>query len=260
MNKKVLTIILTALMFLSGVVLGIATVFRVNDVSVVATVVSEQAKAEAEAFKKDLLKVYNEENIFSVKNSEMDSVLSEYPYLRVTDFKKSYPNKIVVSISEDAEVYAVETGEEYYILGGSGSVLGRRASSLNRLDNAENVRLKGLTVTGEKGGELSGDECWPSMLGLCKAMDETLGGIRANVVSVEVLTRTPETFYLITMREGVKVYVHAPSVMTEEKAREAMNEYLSLSDAERMTGRITVRDAGGKVYVSYSPLNEFQPE
>ncbi len=257
MNKKVLTIVLTALMFLSCIALGVATVFRVSDVAVVASVVSEQAKSDAENLKKELASLYVTENIFSVEQSKMQSVLSKYPYLCVTDFKKSYPNKVVVSVSEDADVYAVEDKDgKYYILGREGNVLEYRSSSLNRLDGKENVYLKGVTVS-NVGGLLSGDDCWDSMLTLCKSMDEKLGGIRSNVISVEILSRSPETFYLITMREGVKVYIRNPIALTKEKADIAMDKYLSLSDSERMTGRLMIFDAVGEVFAQYEPQDDF---
>ena len=68
MRKKVLTILLTVLIFISCVTLGVTTVFRVSDVAVVANVVSEQAKAESESLKQELSELYVEENIFSVKS------------------------------------------------------------------------------------------------------------------------------------------------------------------------------------------------
>ena len=114
-----------------------------------------------------------------------------------------------------------------------------------------------MTVEGEKGGFLAGDDCWQTMFLLCKTMNESLGGIRSNVLSVEVISRAPETFYVIKMREGVKVYVGSPSIMTVEKVKSAMNKYMVLSDAERMTGRLTVRDNDGEVFVSYSWEDEF---
>jgi len=257
MNKKVLTIVLTALMFLSCVTLGVATVFRVTDVAVVASVVSEQAKEDAKNLKKEVASLYVKENIFSVEQSRLDSVLSKYPYLCVTGFKKSYPNKVVVSVSEDAEVYAVEDKDgKYYILGKDGNVLEYRSSRLNRLDGEENVLIKGATLRNE-GGLLSGDDCWDSLLALCKNMDEKLGSVRSNVISVQILSRTPETFYLVTMREGVKIYIRNPIALTKEKAYAAMDKYLSLSDGERMTGRLMIFDVDGKVFTQYAPKDEF---
>lgn len=258
MSKKILTIILTALMFLSCALLGISSVFRVEEVSVVANLLTEQAKAETQDFKEKLSSLYVEENIFSVKQTQMDALLSKYPYLHITNFKKEYPNKIVVTVSEDAEVYAVETeNEEYYILSGEGVLLETRTSKFNRWDGFENVLLKGLTLQNAN-GVVTGDSCWSSLFSICKTMDERLGGIRSNVLSVEVLSRTPETFYLLRMREGVNIYIRNPLELTEQKANEAIDKYLSLSDEERMTGRLILFDVDGKVFAQYALEDEFQ--
>lgn len=261
MYKKVLTIFLTAILFLAAVFLGGATVFRIDDVALVATVVSNQAKADADKLQEEIESLYDGASIFSVDESAVNELLKEYPYLRLTGFEKAYPNKIIVTLLEEAELYAVERAEGgYYVLGKSGIVLDIRNFNQNRLDEEANVVLSGLTLTGKKGETLSGDDCWAAMFALCNAMDEKLGGIRSNVISVEVLSRSPEIFYKVTMREGVKIYFNDPAVMTEEKAQEAMDAYMALSNEERMTGRITVRSAEGEVLVAYSPEDEFESQ
>ncbi len=259
MKKKILTILLTALVFLSATALGVSTVFRVDTVAIEISRVSAFATEDAEKLRAELIAQYEQESIFSVEKSAVNAAVEKYPYLRMTGFKKSYPNKLVLTLSEDAEVYAVEKENgEYYILGGDGSVLEIRSTPVNRLDNENNVLLKGLEVSGERGGVLSGDNCWDSMRTLCLEMDKALGGIRSNILSVEVLYRKPETAYRIRMKEGVTLYFWDPAVMTKEKARGAIDKYLSLSDAQRMTGRITVGYAEGEVLLGYEPIDEFE--
>ena len=51
MRIKIVTIILTVLIFLSAVTLGVSAVYRVNEVTVSAVTVSEEAKTEAVAFR-----------------------------------------------------------------------------------------------------------------------------------------------------------------------------------------------------------------
>ena len=53
-KKKVITIILTVLVFLSAALIGVANVFRVDDVVLETNVVSTEATAEAEQLRKDL--------------------------------------------------------------------------------------------------------------------------------------------------------------------------------------------------------------
>jgi hypothetical protein len=128
------------------------------------------------------------------------------------------------------------------------------------LDGADNVLLKGLQVVGQKGAFLSGDECLNSLLTFCRKTSETLSGIRRNVTSVEVIRNTSvleEARFKVIMREGVAIYIGNPMQLTEEKARCAMEKYLSLSDEERLVGRIAVSDKDGEVIVSYSKKDDF---
>ena len=92
MTKKALTIFLTVLVFLSAVALGGSTVFRVDEVAISATVVSEQSKTDAVQLKNELTAFYKDESIFSVKQTDMSEIIAQYPYFRVTEFKKSYPD------------------------------------------------------------------------------------------------------------------------------------------------------------------------
>ncbi len=256
MKKKILTIALTALLFLSVAALAVSTVFRVERVALIANFTSS-AGVTAEDLQKELQAAYEKDSIFSIDKSKAEEVVKNHAYLRVTGFEKTYPDGLVVTVVEDSETYAVETENGYYILSVGGVVVERRAEANNRLDAAPNVLLKGLTLTGEVGETLSGDSAWASVYTLCVKMDEALGGIRKNVTCVEVLTRSPKTFYLVTMREGVKIYVEEPAFLTEEKARAAMDKYLSLSDGERMTGRIAVHAIEGVVVAEYKNVDEF---
>ena len=109
--KKIITIVLTAVLFLSAVVLGINSVYRVTEVALEINFVSEDAKTEAEELKARLLETYDKRSVFEVKQEESDSIFAEFPYFRLTAFKKEFPNRIVVEATEDAEVFAVSAGE-----------------------------------------------------------------------------------------------------------------------------------------------------
>ncbi len=247
---------MTALLFLSAVALGVSTVFRVEGVTLYATL-TPQAGVEATALQEELKRAYERESTFSVDDKKAKKIVEKYPYLRVTSFQRSYPNALKITVVEDLETYAVQRENGYYILNASGVVVATRENENNRADGAPNVLVKGLTVTGSVGEGLTGDAAWADMLRLCMETDKALGGIRKNVLSVEVILRSPQTYYLLTMREGVKIYVEAPADLTEEKVQAAIEKYLSLTDAERMTGRITVHTIAGKGVADYTPRDEF---
>jgi hypothetical protein len=252
MTKKTLTILLTVLLFLSIVLLGSCTVFRVDEVAINATVISEEAKADAEQLKEDLTDAYKQKNIFSVEKEDVEAIAEKYPCFQVISFKKYYPDKIVIGITEQAEVYAVEKEEGgYYLLSESGMVIAERETPENRLDGAGNVLIKGLSIAGERGSLVGGDIHWDSMLLFCEKLNERLGGIRSNVLSVE-FTSTFREFFVLTMREGVKIYVANPTFMTEEKAEFVINEYMALSNEQRMTGRLNLHEIDGELTAVYS--------
>lgn len=260
MRRKILIIVLTGLIFLSAAILGVTTVFRIDTVTLNTSKISAPAEAEAEALRERLMDIYDKNSIFTAKRSEAEAIMSEFPYFRITDFKRSYPNRIVVSLVEDEEVYAVETAASdgnYYILSGSGTILGIRENASNRLDGERNVALQGLTVSGEKGGTLSGDDALLPMLTLCGKISGTLNGIRGNVVTVRVLYRTSTEdgmIFSLTMQEGLKIYVYDVMALTEKKAEALAERYLSLSDAERMSGCLMVYEnkvVPNEITVSY---------
>ncbi len=242
MKKRALTIVLTVLLFLSAVTLGVSAVFRVDTVSVELTVLSEEAKKQSHQLRTDLISAYKKDGMLFADEEKAEEILTKYPHLHIEEFRKSYPNKLIFKIAEDVESYAVEVNGSYYVLSGKGIILDVRNTATNRLDGGENVVIKGLQVQGVKGGTLSGDSCWDTLFAICRQMDGELNGIRRNVTSVEVLYRTPQTYYAITMREGVRIYVENPSSQTEEKVLAGMEKYASLSETEKMTGSIFVFD------------------
>ncbi len=254
-KKNVLVIVLTVLIFLSVAVLGVSTVYQVNTVTVRAPVVSEAAKAETEELQKKLTAAYAKQNIFSADDKLAKEIVSEFPYFNITGFEKKYPNCLVVEVTEDAEVYALEAGNgQYYIVSIDGTILGLRENYKNRSDNADNLLISGLTAAGEKGEELSGDDCLPTLFPFLEKVSEQLGGIRRNILSVNVLrpaSAEEETVFKLTTREGVNIYVRNPSSLTEQKAEIAIAQYMGLSAGQKLKGMLIVSDVLGEVIYDY---------
>lgn len=252
MAKKVMVVVLTALIFISASVLGVATVFRVKGVTVETSMVSAVAESEALEIKERLEKAYKKEGTLFLDDTAAKEIIKEFPYFRMTSFEKAYPDRIIVKIAEDAEVYAVAAGEEgYYLLNAQGEVLGLREDYANRFDKEPNLLIKGVTV-GAQDGVLTGDDCYAPMLSLLKKADALLGGVRRNATEAEVIRRTPETIVRIQMREGVELCIVNPQERAEEKAEFAINKYLSLTDAQRLGGCVIVSDSAGGIVADYT--------
>lgn len=255
MRKRIWVIVLTVLIFLSGTLLGVSATFRVSAVTVEASVVSDEAHEEAKDLEKQLREAYDKDSTLFVDSKKAEKILERFPYFYMTAFQKSYPRRIVVKVTEDAEVYALSCSGEsegYYILNADGEVLGIRNTPENRFDGEANVFLKGLTVeVSSDNRTLQGDDRFAPMLAMSTEFSRLLGGIRSNVVSAEVYIRNPETIFCFTMREGVKLYIGSPETATVEKANAAIEKYLSLSDHEKLTGAIVVLDGVDGLVVTY---------
>ena len=254
-KKNILVILLTVLVFLSVAVLGVSTVYRVNAVAVRAPVVSEAAKAEAEALQKKLTAAYEKQSIFSADEELAKEIVAEFPYFNITGFEKKYPNRLVVEVTEEEEVYACEAGNgKYYILSIEGTVLGIRENYKNRSDNADNLLISGLEATGEKGEALADDSCLPTLFPFLEYISDLLGGIRRNILSVTVLrpaSLEEETVFKLTTREGVNIYVRNPSVLTAQKAEIVIAQYMDLSAKQKLKGMLIVSDVLGEVIYDY---------
>ena len=158
----------------------------------------------------------------------------------MVSFRKEYPNRLVISASEDAEVFAAAREDgSYYILGGDGTILGIREDSSNRSDAAPTSSSRVFPLRA-KGGGARGDGCIPALLSFCRAADSLLNGLRSNVVSVEVVRPTSSSedmYFCLSMREGVKIYVHNPENLTAAKAERALGFYLgTLPTAQKKAG------------------------
>ena len=266
MKKTIIVIVLTALVFLSAVTLGVSTVYRINEVTVVASTFSQEAKREAEELQSALDEAYDKKSMFSASKDLAEDVLGRFPYFRITSFKKDYPNRLEITVSEDEEVYALPCQNEadgYYILNAEGIVLSIRDNYIHRSDSAtprNNLLITGLSVSGEKGSTLKGDTSLSYILAFCQTANQILGGIQSNIEKIDVIKGglSEDTVTLrLTAFEGVKIYVRNPSFLTEEKAIEAINKYLSLSDSQRTMGMIAVQDTNGAPSAIYSKTDEF---
>ena len=157
MRKKLWTILLTIFVFLSGVMLGVSTVYRVDTVTVNVHYVTDAAKSDGEALQARLEEAYQGVSTIFAKQKKAEGILEDYSHFRITGFEKAYPKRLVIEVTENVEVYAIENtaSGQCYILNADGVFLGERNNPVNGLNGEENVVLKGLNVT-VVDGQMSG--------------------------------------------------------------------------------------------------------
>ncbi len=258
-KKNLLVIVLSVLVFLSAVLLGVSSVYRVDNVFVYANTISEDAKKEANELQKLLTAEYKEKNSLFTDDEIAKTVVAGFPYFRLTSFEKAYPNRLIVRITEDEEVYAIPcdaSAENYYILNAEGTVLSVRSDYTNRSDEtgkAKNLLIKGVIVTGEKGKKIVGDEKLSCVFTICQKISNLLNGIRSNLTEVEISGASSNDTFTITLttHEGVKIYIRKPFTLTETKTELAINTYMGMTDEQRTKGMLTVFDGENGVETVY---------
>ena len=255
--KKFFVIILTVLTFLSAAFIGVANVYRTDGVVLEAKMFSEAAKSEAAAIQVELQAAYMGESTIFAEDDLAKQVIEKYPYFRLTKFEKRYPNLLVIEATEDMEVFAVQAGEEYYILSESGTILDIRADSNNRIDGEANVIITGASPSGNIGDAVEGVG-FAETLKICALMAERLNGVRSNIAEIEFDDAFGGVTIFLCMREGVKIGVANAHILTEEKGVALTESYLSMEDDQRLTGLLHVTDINGtEVKVNYDYRFDF---
>ncbi len=262
-KKKIITIVLSVVLLIAIAVLGVANVYRVDTVTLVPSTISEEAEEEAVQLQERLEKAYAGSNTLFVDDDAAQSVLEDFPYFRITDFRKEFPNRIVIEASEDEEMFAakVEGVEEYYVLGKDGILLGKRNTPDGRSGN--NILVTGLTLSGEIGKVASGGALTDAFVQIIRAMTsvEGLGGtLRNNVTRIRLGDIAGQETMQITWREGVVAYIVEYEKNSAENAKKVVEKYLQLSDAQKVTGALvatTLAQDGSSNPVQYTAEDGF---
>lgn len=243
MKKKSLVVIISAVILVCSVLLGANTVFSVAKIEVSYGLVTSQAYGDAQNAQKELEKKYIGKNILFLSEKKVAAEFDGYTYLSVTKIEKKFPDKIILSVTERTEVYALEGKEIFYMTDAEGEVLRTDSVNENRADGEANFLVSGFKETN---GDFSKDENFSYAMDVCTLADETLNGIRSSLLSLQVVSPTSDasdTEFVILTREGVRIHIGNPAVLAVEKMQKALERYLGLSDGERTGGNIYALDS-----------------
>lgn len=264
MKTKTRVIIVTLVSFLllvAVVAAGLNAIFTITLVESEFAVCSEAGKRDAEALKAELDGFVGDSTTF-LDVDDVAETVEKYPCFRVESVEKHFPKTLKVKVSERREFFAIKTGENYAVLDEEGIYL-YDGENTNRL-GGENVVLEGFDIAlGKKGSPVTG-EYLDEALAMFSVFSELLPGVRANVVSLRLAynmgqNKPENTYFVVTMREGVKIVIAKPSENISAKADAAFRDdecgYLSLSDQLRVYGTINVIDdsESGAVNVMFWP-------
>ncbi len=232
MKKKVIIIsILSALIFIAAVLAGLNAIFTVNAVKVEFSVYSDAARQDALSLQEELDGFIGKSSVMLDLN-EVEQTVEKYPYFQLNGIEKALPQEIKLQIEERRELCALQTEEGFRVYDAEGNFLVARAENANRVDGAPNILFECE----------EGSEEFSLMLAVCNAMEGALPDVRMSVVSLKTVENAGVTKLHIQMREGVKIVLFTPFEDTQNKTLLAVEEYLALSDIERMDGEIWASD------------------
>ena len=256
MKTKTRVIIVTLVSFLllvAVVAAGLNAIFTITLVESEFAVCSEAGKRDAEALKAELDGFVGDSTTF-LDLDDVAETVEKYPCFRVESVEKQFPKTLKVKVSERKEFFAVKTGENYAVLDEEGIYL-YDGENTNRL-GGENVVLEGFDIAlGKKGSPVTG-EYLDEALTMFSVFSELLPGVRANVVSLRLAhsigqSTKENTYFVVTMREGVKIAIANPAENIALKASNAFTDedsgYLYLPDKKKMYGSITVSGSTANV-------------
>lgn len=250
--KKIVTIVLTVIVFITAAFLGVSAVYRVEEVTLIVQNVSSPALEEAAQLKIVLEEAYLKKSTIKADDLAAKTAFEGFAYFRMTGFEKDYPGRLVITATEDEEAYAVADGDNYAIFSVDGTRLSLRSSLKNRADGKDNLLV---TSAAEN---LSRNFGSTAVFKLLNTLDTLFCGIRANVVKAELVRHAELEWVRLYFKEGVQAVVYLPEDKAEEKANALYECYTNgLTVAERTAGIVVV---SRKAKATYQPKNHLDNE
>ncbi len=252
---KTLIIVISIVLFLAVLLLGANTVFSVAKVDVSYALSTSQAEADAKAVQAKLDEEYLGKNILFVKESEVLSHFSAYPYFSVTKVEKVYPNKLALTVEEKTESYAFvseEGGKTYYYMADvDGTILRKTEENKNNADGGDNFYIEGLTFAN---GKVVENEFFTTAMAVCQKLEDVTGNTRTSLQGMTFDVNVVQTVLTIKTREGVEIQIENPAQRTDEKISAGMECYLALGDSDKLYGYFSVlENKAGEILATYVP-------
>ena len=253
MKKKVL--ILTGVagaLLIAVIAAALNAVFTVARVEVHFSTCSQQGETEAVLLQNELDSAYVGKSTTFLKLEDVEESVERYPAFRVLSAEKHFPRTVVLTVEERRETYAFRRENGLFaILDEEGVYLYDSEQNINRR-GGENILLEGFALSVPGSGKIAEGSYAEELFAMGRVLTETFGDARANVVSVTLSSEYEMgAYFLLEMREGVTVQIFTPENEPEDKARAALEKYLSLSETEKTYGFFDIIDRiGGGFTVS----------
>ena len=254
MKKKVLILTgIAAALLIAVIAAALNAVFTVARVEVRFSTCSERGESEAVLMQSELGEYFvGKSSTFLKVEDVRAAVEASYPAFRVVSAEKHLPRTVSLTVEERRETYAFRRENGLFaILDEEGVYLYDSEQNMNRR-GGENILLEGFALSVPGSGKIAEGSYAEELFAMGRVLTETFGDARANVVSVTLSSEYEMgAYFLLEMREGVTVQIFTPENEPEDKARAALEKYLSLSETEKTYGFFDIIDRiGGGFTVS----------
>ena len=249
MKYPKLILILSSVLAALVVVLFLTSLFSVKDSEFSCSVYGEADFEELE----EILGAYKGKNILFIDTENIRKEINDKTFFNAESVKKIYPSTIGVTLSARQERYAVQDGDEYYILDEAFTVTEKRASVKNRSDALDNIVLSFKGVEPPALSIKTRVDAGANVeFGLIGEITRGLSSPRDHITAITFDDRGYGDYYiLVSMREGVTVEIRKARERIAEKVQKAFDKYFALSDKDKLSGRVICYELVSGEIVAY---------
>ena len=223
--------------FFVALIISVGRIFAVKNINI-NLITYEEDCSESYDRAKQALSVYKGSSILFISESDIAGKLTGSNYV-VTSCDKKLPCTINVTIKERLELFAVSVGGRYSMYDSDGVYLRASEENANELDNLPNVEITGIAT--EQMGMIAN---------IAAQFKANFGGLRSLVKSIDLDSRPEIEGYterlIFNLRCGLVIQIDDYTQEYEEKISETYKKFCSLSDKQKLSGKIRGYRVGGE--------------
>ena len=242
--RKMFTLII-GVAFFAALIICVGRIFAVKNINVnLITYENEADYTESYNEAKKALSVYKGESILFLSEKDILERAVGNSYV-VTSCEKKFPCTLNVTIKERLEVFAVSVGGLYSMYDSDGGFLRTDFENNNYIDGTPNVEVTGIATE--------------QMVSVARIADEfksKFKGLRSLVKSINLDSRPEIEGYkdrlVFNLRCGLVIQLVDYSNDSEEMISIAYKKFCTLSDKQKLDGRIRVGIENGLINADYA--------
>ena len=256
MKYKKLLIFITSLIFIMTLIFSSVFLFKIAEIDVtVNSVVGSNENING--IVKEHVGLYQGKNLIFISTNKIEEELEKISgYVKVKSVVKVFPNKLLVSVEERVEVYAIKYQGEYWIFDEDFKTLIKKQDNLNNVNELSNIVLEislsdynEETLKSANSLSLYDDEMqntFNEIKNLIVSRKENIKSIKVNVRSDGKINR----YLSFVMTEGMEIQIDKVNVRTTDKLNKLLEYYdLCENKGDTIKRYVTLRDDGEIVVV-----------